>query len=187
MNDKNKPAEKTAPRAAEGNVDQIRDILFGGQMRDYERRFEELEDRLKRESERARGEVAKRFESMEALLKEQADRSQTQFKRLEAELKQSGELLQANHEKLQKAWREQSQASDEKSDSQLALLRERLHKLANETADSMRQTHDELSAMIDRVGASLRDDKVAREELAGFFSEVALRLTRQFELPKSKA
>lgn len=27
---------------ADRNVDQIRDILFGGQMRDYERRFQEL-------------------------------------------------------------------------------------------------------------------------------------------------
>ena len=28
---------------AEGNVDKIRDILFGGQMREYERRFERIE------------------------------------------------------------------------------------------------------------------------------------------------
>ena len=28
------------------NVDQIRDILFGGQMRDYERRFQDLAERV---------------------------------------------------------------------------------------------------------------------------------------------
>ena len=49
--DKKLPAK---PAANEGNVDQIRDILFGGQMRDYERRFEELEERMKRETERNR-------------------------------------------------------------------------------------------------------------------------------------
>ena len=33
---KNPPADAAADR----NVEQIRDILFGGQMRDYERRFQ---------------------------------------------------------------------------------------------------------------------------------------------------
>ena len=42
-NDQNAAAIEAA---SAGNVDKIRDILFGGQMRDYERRFQELEDRL---------------------------------------------------------------------------------------------------------------------------------------------
>jgi hypothetical protein len=41
-----------------------------------------------------------------------------------------------------------------------------------------------LSSVIERMGHTLRDEKVAREELAGFFQEMALRLTRQFDLPK---
>ena len=58
--DKAKPAAR-ANVAPEGNVDQIRDILFGGQMRDYDRRFDELDERSKREAERARAEFIKRF------------------------------------------------------------------------------------------------------------------------------
>jgi hypothetical protein len=188
MNDKSKTAsEKAAARPAEGNVDQIRDILFGGQMRDYERRFEELEERLKRDAERMRNDFAKRFDSVEAMLKDQADRGLSLHKRLESELKQSVESLSGAQEKLAKALRSEALEIDEKNDAQSSALRERLHKLANETADSMRQTHDELSTMVERVGANLRDEKVARDELAGFFSEMALRLTRQFELPKVKS
>ena len=44
MSDPKKPADAGAER----NVDQIRDILFGGQMRDYERRFEEFGQRIGR-------------------------------------------------------------------------------------------------------------------------------------------
>ena len=36
----------TAVDDMDGNVDKIRDILFGGQMRDYEQRFADLEKRL---------------------------------------------------------------------------------------------------------------------------------------------
>jgi hypothetical protein len=51
MSETKKPA---GDADAERNVDQIRDILFGGQMRDYERRFQELGQRLEAEMARLR-------------------------------------------------------------------------------------------------------------------------------------
>ena len=46
------------------NVDQIRDILFGGQMRDYERRFQELSERLDAEAARLRQDLEKRLRQL---------------------------------------------------------------------------------------------------------------------------
>ena len=51
MADPKKPA---ADGGADRNVDQIRDILFGGQMRDYERRFQDLNQRFEAELVRLR-------------------------------------------------------------------------------------------------------------------------------------
>ena len=182
--DKAKPAAR-ANVAPEGNVDQIRDILFGGQMRDYDRRFDELDERSKREAERARAEFIKRFESIEQLLKEQADKHAAQLKKLDNELKVSAEAASVSSDRLAKALRSELAGVDEKYDAGTSALRDRLHKLANETAESLRSSQDEISLVIDRMGSALRDEKVARDELAGFFSEMALRLTRQFDLPKS--
>ena len=182
--DKAKPAAR-ANVAPEGNVDQIRDILFGGQMRDYDRRFDELDERSKREAERARAEFIKRFESIEQLLKEQADKHAAQLKKLDNELKASAEAASVSSDRLAKALRSELADVDEKYDAGTSALRDRLHKLANETAESLRSSQDEISLVIDRMGSALRDEKVARDELAGFFSEMALRLTRQFDLPKS--
>ena len=182
--DKVKPAARVNV-APEGNVDQIRDILFGGQMRDYERRFDELDERTKREAERARAEFIKRFESIEQLLKEQADKHAAQLKKLDTELKASAEAAAVSSDRLAKALRSELADVDEKYDAGTSALRDRLHKLANETAESLRSSQDEISLVIDRMGTALRDEKVARDELAGFFSEMALRLTRQFDLPKS--
>ena len=182
--DKTKAAARSNV-APEGNVDQIRDILFGGQMRDYERRFDELEERSKREAERARAEFIKRFEGIEQLLKDQADKHAVQIKKLDTELKASAEAATVSSDRLAKALRSELSEVDEKHEAGCSALRERLHKLANETAESMRTSQDEISAAIDRMGTALRDEKVARDELAGFFSEMALRLTRQFDLPKS--
>jgi len=50
------------------NVDKIRDILFGSQMRDYDKRFGRLEDRLIKDAESLREEMKKRFETLEAFV-----------------------------------------------------------------------------------------------------------------------
>ena len=44
-----------------GNVDKIREILFGGQMRAYDRRFTRLEERLAKESADLREEAKNLF------------------------------------------------------------------------------------------------------------------------------
>ena len=41
------------------NVDKIRDILFGSQMRDYDKRFGRLEDRLIKDAESLRDEIGR--------------------------------------------------------------------------------------------------------------------------------
>jgi hypothetical protein len=71
------PAEATAPAASApessgaGNVEQIRDILFGVQMRDYERRFSNLEARLTQEAAMLRDDIRARFDALELAMRQQ--------------------------------------------------------------------------------------------------------------------
>src|SRR5579862_3473204 len=53
----------------DGNVDKIRDILFGSQMRDYDRKFAMLEERLMKETADFREDVKRRFATLEAFIK----------------------------------------------------------------------------------------------------------------------
>ena len=52
--------------AAAGNLDKVRDLIFGGRMRDYDRKFARLEDRLAKETADLRDEVRKRLAAREA-------------------------------------------------------------------------------------------------------------------------
>src|SRR3979409_1479285 len=56
-----------------GNIDKIREILFGIQMRDYEKRFARLEERLLKESGDLREEAKKRFDSLELYIKHEME------------------------------------------------------------------------------------------------------------------
>ena len=52
-----------------GNVDKIRDILFGSQMRDYDRRFATTEERLQREAAALRDDLGRRLLATEQYLR----------------------------------------------------------------------------------------------------------------------
>jgi hypothetical protein len=68
------PQPASAPPAeasGQGNVEQIRDILFGVQMRDYERRFSNLEARLTQEAAMLRDDIRARFDALEVQMRQQ--------------------------------------------------------------------------------------------------------------------
>ena len=52
-----------------GNVDRIRNILFGSQMRDYDGRFQKLEERLKIEEVELRGDLQRQLQALEGFMK----------------------------------------------------------------------------------------------------------------------
>ncbi|MDQ3950822.1 MAG: hypothetical protein M3282_10805, partial [Gemmatimonadota bacterium] len=59
------PELGTTDAASSANIDQLRDIIFGGQMREYERRFVRMEERIAKELADVREEVRDRCTALE--------------------------------------------------------------------------------------------------------------------------
>ncbi len=173
------------PTAADtGNVDKIRDILFGAQMRDYDRRFALLEERLLREAGELRDDLQRRLTASE------------QFLRSELETL-SGELSAEQRERKQGV-RDAMDATDatanvnrELSDRIAALAEQVAHQhrdLRNAMNDQLRQLQEEIERRHqDLVGAQrreayeLRTAKADRTVLAAMFAEFAQRLAADGE------
>ena len=66
-------------RGGAGNVDKIRDILFGSQMRDYEARFARLEETLVKETMEIRETNRRRFDQLETYIKREFETVQSRF------------------------------------------------------------------------------------------------------------
>src|SRR5436190_24030923 len=81
----NRPVEES------GKVDRIRDILFGSQMRDYDGRFQRLDERLTREAMEARAEVQTRLEALENFFKGEVE---SMTNRLNTERSERGDALE---------------------------------------------------------------------------------------------
>jgi len=169
-----------------GNVDQIRDIIFGAQMRDYEKRFIRLEERLLSESDSLRGETNSRLDALESYIKQEvsslSDMIAVERGEREDDTRHlSNELSNQSQEHEKKLNQLQQSSNQAQADLRDALL-EQSKSLLSEI-QSVRNT---LSASLDKSTEELRDDKADRRALADMFSEIAMRLNGDFQLPEGK-
>lgn len=176
--------EPVAVTAAEsGSVDKIRDILFGSQMRDYDKRFARLEERLLKESAELREETRRRFDSLESYIRVEfgslSDRVKNDAHRRD-ELNEAMALhLQETAKSIErKLWQLDEQTAQAQRD-----LRQQLLNQSKELSDEIRRKSEELTADLAREAGELRHDKTDRAALADLFTELALRLNNQFRLP----
>jgi hypothetical protein len=173
----------SANQPVAGNVDKIRDILFGGQMRDYDKRFSRLEERLLKESAELRAETRRLFETLETFVKKEVealtDRLQAEQQSREASVQSvSGELRETG-----KALETKLQQSVERATRAQGDLRQQILDQSKSLIDEMRRKHEELSATLERELAELDHEKTDRASLSALFTEVAMRLNNEFKIP----
>src|ERR1019366_7137838 len=90
-------------RGGAGNVDKIRDFLFGSHMRDYESRFARLEETLIKETLEIRETNKSRFPQPESYLKKEFETVQTRLKAGRDERSASASQLSRELKKLNEA------------------------------------------------------------------------------------
>jgi len=146
-----------------GNVDKIRDILFGGQMRDYDKRFKRLEDRVSQEMD---GEI----DSLNEKSKLERQERQSALADLERDIKGLKNELNSRLTQL-----------DEQISRDLKNLRQQTLSKFQEISLQQRQQNDSLTSLVNQEVAQLQDEKVNRSDLATFFHEFAVRLTKSYD------
>jgi hypothetical protein len=168
------------------NVDKIRDIIFGSQMRDYEKRFTRLEERLTADAQALREDTKKHFEVLEAYLQKELD---SLSQRLKGEKTERGEALKELTRELRdtaKTIEKRLSQLDDELAKEAAALRAQLLEQSKHLTAEIDTKHRALSAALDREAQALRSDKADREALADLFTEMALRLRNEMKLPEGK-
>ena len=164
-----------------GNVDKIRDILFGSQMRDYDRRFATTEERLQREAAALRDDLGRRLLATEQYLRGEVETLAGNLKTEEADRVHG---LRAASDALANLQRELSDRLADLADQtaqQHRELRAQMLEVQRVLADEMQRRHDELSAAFRREALDLRSVKTDRTAIAALFAEFAQRLTSEGE------
>ena len=162
------PASAEAP-----GVDKIRELLFGNQMQDYDRRFSLLEDRFQQKLRDLEGESARNLGSMESSIKKQMES-------IASQVRQEQDLRSEADKELGRSLREQIQGLEKRfgqlSDQLAALEREFTERLGHETQtlrDEIRRRNEDSRSTIERMFSELSNVKTDRNLLAGLFVEIA--------------
>ena len=189
---KRSPTEKTMsdkktalpPDAgADRNVDQIRDILFGGQMRDYERRFLELNERLEADFKALRLDLDKRVAALDKRLDEALDKLAKGLRQEIADRNKAVEDLESRLLQSARTQRGELTNAIEAVGLELATTDERLRRAIAELEAALGEETARANSALNRSQDAVRAEKVGREDLAALLTEVALRLKGDFDLP----
>ena len=179
-----KQSSPDAIEDAEGNVDKIRQILFGGQMRDYEQRFEAMETRITQNLDRVSRELEQRLERLNTYTRREVDKLGEQIKAEKKDRTADGKKAGADIQNLIEQVESWFAEVDEQLASEGKELRQELLDQSNELSTQIRATHDQVSAELQKEADELADKKLDREDMAALLTEVAMRLGKDFKLPK---
>lgn len=159
------------------NIEQIRHLLFGPQVKNLDKKIMKLDDRLTKELGEMRDDVNTRLDSLESFLKseleslvsrlgaERQERSDAD-KQLTGELRESVAIREKKAEQLEKAIEKSSRDMREYVLQQNKTLSEEIHRKHQQASDELK-----------KAMSILRDEHVDRTFLSSLFTETALRLS----------
>jgi gas vesicle protein len=165
------------------DVDKIRDILFGGQMRDYEQRFADLEARLTRNIEQVSGNFEKQVERLNAFAQREIEKLNQQLKDERKGRRDEGK--QASRELKEMAEQVESWCAEleEQIGSETQELRGLLQEQAEELSGMVHDTREQVSKNLTVETRKIADTKLAGADLAAVLAEVASRLKKDSKAP----
>lgn len=160
-----------------GNMDKIRDILFGNQAKDYEKRFATMEKRLGQEAGELKEELLKRIDALETYTKQE-------IKDINARIKNESNERVDSHKMIQDELKQGVESLNKKivtGEENLAIksteLRDQILSQSKQLSEEILSRYDNASKNMKLTAQELDDAKVNRSDLSGFFLELAMRLS----------
>ena len=170
------PAPRQPTAEEGGNVDKIRDILFGRQMVDYDGRFAKLEEKLTREASALRDEVRSRMDTLDGYVRQEIE---TLTRKIETEKRERIDAVGDITREVRSDREKFAQRVDEigaGTEEDVRNVRQQLLDEASRIRDSLQSKADDLVRSLDQHVNTLQDQKADRRALAEMLADVASRL-----------
>lgn len=160
------------------SVDKIRDLLFGTQMQDYDRRFSNMEERFALRLRDIEAETSRNLGAFESNAKKQIES-------IAGQLREEKDLRAESDKDLERNLREQTQSIEKRvrqlSDQLGQLERDLADRITQESIavrEEIKRRNEETRQTIERMFSELSGVKTDRNLLAGLFVEVAKALNQ---------
>jgi seryl-tRNA synthetase len=174
-------------------MEQVRELLFGAQLKDVETRFQRLEERFQREISDVQEALKTRLDSLENFMKSETG---SLLHRLQEEQAERDSVIRDEQreraESLGKLARELAATADafERRNTKLSgaldnterELRNLLMAESNALSAKVEERYQDALNVLSNTAAQIRHDMVYRSALSGMFTDLAVKLSGQWTL-----
>lgn len=170
------PTRKEEIRDALGSIDQIRDIIFGAQMRDYNSRMDRLETDLTRFQHDTRDRLDQLKDKLLLELKQSIESLEKRLRSVDSTARADRDELRQQIDRLSQRVSSTSQDLDTEIDRQTHALRGELTQTRDQFQGDLSTLRSVVMAEIDRRFSSLGETKVSKDDIAETLMELGMRL-----------
>ncbi|MCC5639594.1 hypothetical protein LC593_27975 [Nostoc sp. CHAB 5844] len=158
------------------SLDKVRDILFGNQIREVDKRLVRLEERLIAELVNVRDETRKRLDALESYVRQEVDSLTERLKKEQLERDVVVRSLSEEQKNINLSLENKIAQFDEQTTNRQRELREQILNQSKNLQDDLQQKYEEILTLLKRETQELQKDKTDRSKLAALFTELAIRL-----------
>jgi F0F1-type ATP synthase membrane subunit b/b' len=167
-----------------GNVDQIRDIIFGAQTRDYDNRFAKMESDISKLQQEIRSSMEQLKTSFSVELKVAVETLDKKLKSLTLNTQEESVDLRLSFDRLNRKFSSSIQTLDEALDTQTNSIREELtesKKLFQEDITTLRNL---ILEELETRFSDLKENKVSRDDMAETLFALGMKIKGTELIPK---
>ncbi|MDF0551894.1 hypothetical protein [Kamptonema sp. UHCC 0994] len=169
-----------------GNIDQIRDIIFGAQLREYDNRF----DRIESDISLLQQDMQTRLEQVKVVvtteLRAAFDSFEKKLKSINLTVQEDSTDIRQQIDRVNRKFSSSIEALDEAIDNQTGAIRDDFSQSRDQLQEDIRTLRTQVFEELDRRFSVLREVKVSRDDMAEILFELGMRLKGSEFVPELK-
>lgn len=169
-----------------GNIDQIRDIIFGAQLRDYNNRFEKIETELSLLQQEMHDYAEQVKSVLSTEVRAAVDSFEKKLKSINLNTQEENADLRQQIDRINRKFSTHLEALDESVDKQTSSMRDDLSQTRERLQEEVRTLRNQVFDELDKRLSLLRDVKVSRDDMAEVLFELGMRLKGTEFVPELK-
>lgn len=169
-----------------GNIDQIRDIIFGPQLREYDNRFEKIESDISLLQQEMRDRIDQVKTVVSTELRSAFDSLEKKLRSISLSYQEEISDLRQQVDRVNKKFTNAVETLDQNVDNQTNSIRKELTESRTKLQEDVRTLRIQVFEELERRLSSMRDTKVSKDDVAEIMFELGMRLKGNEFVPQLK-
>ena len=159
-----------------GNIDQIRDIIFGAHLREYTSRLDKAESDISAIQQDVRDRLSDLKTVLASELRAAVESIDKRLKTISASTQEEAADLRQQFDRINRKFTSSIETLDENVEAQRVALREEIAQTRDNLQNDTRELRSLVLEELDRHFSILREDKLSKDDMAELLFELGMRL-----------